>query len=470
MVSVDVLRGDMDEPLPFEDETFTAVLTDPPYGLGFMGKHWDHGVPGADVWREVWRVCKPGAVMLAFGGTRTWHRLAVAIEDAGWEIEDTLMWLYGSGFPKSHDISKAIDKEAGAEREVVGESPNWRPAKHHGGAGFDAAIGDGPAMMNITAPATPAAALWAGYGTALKPAWEPVILARAPRPGTYAECALAHGTGALWVDGGRIEGAPPSVPQPVFNSATGRIYGMRTGEGRNGEMSHALGRWPANLVLDPEAADLLGKQSGVRAGGAFPGNSAKAAKFSGIFNGGREYGGRLDCEPRQMADTGTAARFFYCAKAARGERDAGLEAMRYRGRNEVYGKGLNTATKLDPAMGHTPESVAARPQVRNHHPTVKPLDLCRYLATLIRPPEAYLDEARLLVPYSGSGSEMIGAILAGWPNVVGIEREPEYVDIARARLAWWERAYRETGLTEPKEILAAMKRRQPAPLLETIAG
>ena len=181
------------------------------------------------------------------------------------------------------------------------------------------------------------------------------------------------------------------------------------------------GRWPANLLLDEAAAEMLGEQSGVRpSGGSGQGHPSNGSMFVGT-------GGKA----RDISDTGTAARFFYTAKSARAERDMGL-----------------------------PEGK------RSNHPTVKPLDLCRYLATLLRPPEPYLDEARLLVPYAGSGSEMIGAMLAGWHNVTGIEIEAEYLNIARARIIWWQWAYTETGLTDPKEIIAAMKRRKPTPLLE----
>jgi hypothetical protein len=187
MTSVQLFCGDcLDVMATMEDNSIDSVITDPPYGLEFMGKGWDHGVPGALYWQECLRVAKPGAALLAFGGTRTHHRLMCAIEDAGWEIRDCLMWLYGSGFPKSHDISKAIDKAAGAEREVVGEycmptdsdaGNAGKPTIDRGNGGNFTAGGN----VHITAPATDAAALWHGWGTALKPAWEPIILAMKPR-------------------------------------------------------------------------------------------------------------------------------------------------------------------------------------------------------------------------------------------------------------------------------------------------
>ena len=214
------------------DASIEAIVTDPPYGLSFMGRDWDHGVPGVPFWIEALRVAKPGAHLVAFGGTRTYHRLACAIEDAGWEVRDCLSWLYGSGFPKSLNVSKAIDKAAGAEREVVGTKLG-RPGMAKDGSnqrsGFDAAFGAGagkPMATDITAPTTDAARQWQGWGTALKPAWEPIILARKPLIGTVASNVTAHGTGAINVDACRI-----------------------------GE------RWPANLALDEEAAAMLGDPS-----------------------------------------------------------------------------------------------------------------------------------------------------------------------------------------------------------------
>ena len=179
-----------------------AIVTDPPYGLAFMGKDWDHGVPGVEFWREALRVAKPGAHLLAFGGTRTFHRLACAIEDAGWEIRDTIMWVYGSGFPKSHDVSKAIDKAAGAVREKVPATGGLHKNRNLNDDGWSK-IGEVEPTMDSAFPATDAARQWSGWGTALKPAWEPIIVARKPLCGTVAETVLRHGTGALNIDGCR---------------------------------------------------------------------------------------------------------------------------------------------------------------------------------------------------------------------------------------------------------------------------
>jgi site-specific DNA-methyltransferase (adenine-specific) len=356
-------------------DSVDAIVTDPPYGLSFMGKKWDYDVPSEAIWRECLRVLKPGGHLLAFAGTRTQHRMAVRIEDAGFEIRDMIAWVYGSGFPKSLDVSKAIDKAAGAEREIVGVHPD--AAKRTSGT-VTASGWETPSRCNdITAPATEAARQWAGWGTALKPALEPITVARKPLIGTVAENVLAHGTGALNVDGCRVEGAPPSVPQPVFNSPTGRTYGMKTGEGRNGEMSQAAGRWPANLIHDgsDEVVGLFPQTAAAK--------SAERGERSGVntnFGGSGGVRGHDD-------NGGSAARFFYCAKASKRDRDEG-----------------------------------------NNHPTVKPTDLMRYLCRLVTSPGG-----TVLDPFMGSGSTGKAAMLEGF-GFIGIERDPEYVKIAKARI------------------------------------
>ncbi|NLD73098.1 MAG: site-specific DNA-methyltransferase [Chloroflexi bacterium] len=399
----EVIVGDVEAVLPVLAPGYTACFCDPPYGLSFMGKHWDHGVPDAGVWRMVCDLILPGGVLLAFGGTRTWHHLAVAIESAGFEIADTLMWVYGSGFPKSHSLAKAIDREAGA-LGVQSQGANY--------AGGDFVPRDTRFRADYGyhyAPATPEAATWLGYGTALKPAWEPVLMARKPRTGTYAATALRYGAGALWTDGCLVpfageadEGATKAKNRhEAFDEAPrdSHVYGA---DARPRPNYQAKGRWPANLLLDEESAAILDAQSGYS-------ETKHTDKPSDC--GGNTWGGTFQTHrgPRGHTDAGGASRFFYCAKASRRERDVG---------------------------------------VPNPHPTVKPLALCEYLARLILPPEPYRDAARLLVPFSGSGSEMLGALRAGWRNVTGVEREPGYATIAQARIAHWRQTYEPCGAEE----------------------
>jgi DNA modification methylase len=300
----DLLLGDCLEVLrTMPDNSVDAVVTDPPYGLAFMGKRWDYDVPSVEVWVEVLRVLKPGGHLLAFAGTRTQHRMACRIEDAGFEIRDMLAWVYGSGFPKSLDVSKAIDRAAGAEREVVAT----RTVQDIRGNKYNSATET--MEYNITAPATPAAQQWEGWGTALKPALEPVTMARKPFPGTVAANVLEHGTGAINVDGCRVGGEPSPSVQRRGNTAPGASIGA-TGwetparpasynEQRPGE---ALGRWPANLIHDGSDEVVA----------LFPETVGKVGMIGNTGGNNRIYGKLGHQEDRQpgTTDYGSAARFF----------------------------------------------------------------------------------------------------------------------------------------------------------------
>lgn len=393
------------------DCSVDAVVTDPPYGLAFMGKRWDYDVPSIDVWAECLRVLKPGGHLLAFAGTRTQHRMAVRIEDAGFEIRDMIAWVYGSGFPKSLDVSKAIDRAAGAEREVVGVRVK--------SVGFDTdAEGGGEwkaGEVKITAPATPDAAVWAGWGTALKPALEPITVARKPLDGTVAANVLRWGTGALNVDGCRV-GTQPRTTHPRGNvrGQPGAIYGGGKGL-PTGEYCGASSRWPANLIHDgsdevvglfPQAGGGFGTENRAEGQGRY-------GKFSGATKG----------KVVGFGDTGSAARFFYCAKASKRDRDEGLDGFEARTKRILNG-GISSAVNSDPRG----MSGGGDRDARNHHPTVKPTDLMRYLCRLVTPPGGVV-----LDPFMGSGSTGKAAMAEGF-RFIGIEREAEYVAIAEARI------------------------------------
>jgi hypothetical protein len=361
------------------DASVDAVVTDPPYGLAFMGKRWDYDVPSVEVWGECLRVLKPGGHLLAFAGTRTQHRMAVRIEDAGFEIRDMIAWVYGSGFPKSLDVSKAIDKEAGAEREVVGSKlgqPGYSLTDGKGGlyGGGFGANGTGEGECRITAPATPEAQQWAGWGTALKPALEPITMARKPLAGTVAANVLEHGTGALNVDGCRV--ATDELKGKVYNNNN---TGWKCTSAPSTIHGNEQGRWPANLIHDgsDEVVGLFPAEARSSCGG---GKSANAK--SGYGGGFQPY----DSSAGQYHDTGSAARFFYTAKATRAER-----------------------------QGVT-------------HPTVKPLDLMAYLCRLVTPPGGIV-----LDPFMGSGTTIKAALSEGF-NAIGIERDPAYYAMAQHRM------------------------------------
>lgn len=333
------------------DCSVDAVVTDPPYGLSFMSKGWDYQVPSVDIWQECFRVLKPGGHLLAFAGTRTQHRMAVNIEDAGFEIRDMIAWVYGSGFPKSMDVSKAIDKAAGAEREVIGISPNDRPRSQvRGGKAFDRAMdqGQGHATLKITAPATPEAQQWEGWGTALKPALEPITVARKPFKGTVAANVLEHGTGAINVDGCRV--GSDNIKVNGWKCGGEQVYNGRQSEGFDGGTHQ--GRWPANLIHD--GSDEVVKLLPANAGASAPvkGTEASMASIGAVTGERNRVPGAFH------ADSGSAARFFYCAKASKRDRGEG-----------------------------------------NSHPTVKPTNLMSYLCRLVTPPGGVI-----LDPFMGSGS------------------------------------------------------------------
>lgn len=435
-----VVEGDALEQLAELDaQSIDAVVTDPPYGIGFMGHKWDqpgeHGAvtangqpqpyPAAEdrelqramersqrrgqhhqgtgfdarradngafeagrydfspaathrfqTWSAVWaaealRVLKPGGYLIVFGGTRTYHRLVCGIEDAGFEIRDQFAWLFGSGFPKGTDKARIPEP--------------WRGE----------------------------------WNTALKPAHEPIVLARRPMAGTLAANLEAHGTGAMNVAGCAIDIADREEYER--NCSGDRGHGgtralekrgatdIRTGGGMAGEA-----RWPANVLLDEEAAGQLDAQTGELVSGANP-TSRSSDKFRDVYG---EFTGQRDAEPKRGRDTGGASRFFYCAKASRAERDIGMDGFEEKPLHWSSG---------DQAPG-TFQGEGTRKAARNSHPTVKPIALMQWLVRLVTPAGG-----TVLDPFAGSGSTGIAALREGF-SFVGIEREHEYVEIARARI------------------------------------
>jgi DNA modification methylase len=396
--------------------------------------------------REAMRVLKPGGHLLAFGGTRTYHRLAAGLEDSGFEIRDTLAFMYGSGFPKSLDVSKAIDKAAGAEREIVGISPHFSEGRNVDNFGV---AGEGLTEQrdrSITAPATPEAQQWQGWGTALKPAHEPIVLARKPLAGTVAQNVQANGTGALAIDACRIgfqgeadeRESKDKNRHADFGSGPrdNRIFGAdERARGENGNYDPP-GRWPANVLLDEEAAGMLDEQSGE---GRARGNISPTASGVGMF-----YKSPAE-QPVDPGDTGGASRFFYVAKASSAERNAGLEGFEEQERRSDYGTVGN-------AVPHMPEGYVYEGKRRNVHPTVKPIELMRWLVRLITPPGGVV-----LDPFTGSGTTGCAAALEGF-DFIGFEREAEYVAIAEARIRWWSQ--HPDGLEIVKSLEAERERQK----------
>ena len=394
--------GDAEQVVPtLPGDLFDAVVCDPPYGIDFMSKGWDHSVPGPDLWRAVYGKLKPGAHVFAFGGTREWHNLATAIEQAGFEIRDCIVWAYGTGFPKSHDPSKAIDKHLGATREKIRIDAKdvQNPKASGGGKTKDMAGASRPFIeraqelgyheMDGNIAVTPEADHFSGFGSALKPSWEPCIVARKPLEGTLAANAIKHNTGAIWVDGGRVPD-PEWVRSPassVENEKGGVTFGGDLNKQTSG--SNDVGRWPANMVIDQSAAQAIDAQAGGEVSRFFT-----QANFNANESGN--------------------SRLLYTAKAPSDEREAGLDHL------------------------------SATPRA-NIHPCVKPIELTKWLATLALTPRRPGFPRRVLVPFSGVASEMLGCLLAGWDEVVGVEITPEYVEIAKERIKAYEQAAKDTA-------------------------
>lgn len=329
--------------LSMPDNSVSSIVTDAPYGLSFMNKKWDYDVPSVEFWSEVLRVLKPGGHVLSFGGTRTYHRMVVNMEDAGFEIRDQAMWLYGSGFPKSHNVGKKLDD-------------------------------------------------WQGWGSALKPANEPICLARKPleKGLTLAKNVLKYGTGAINIDECRVgvsENDPNWRPNETVKNPPNSIFGIGGGEFRKNNLS-AEGRWPANIILDETAAEMLNEQSGPCKTGDINNKGPQSG-----FSNSKIYGASKGIIGKYKSDAPTgASRFFYVAKASKRERNAGLE------------------------------------DATNHHPTVKPIKLMEYLVKLITPPGGIC-----LDPFMGSGTTGIACKNLGF-DFIGIELDQEYFEIANKRI------------------------------------
>ena len=408
-----------------------AIVTDPPYGLSFMGKRWDYGVPRGEVWEQCFRVLKPGGHLLAFAGTRTHHRMAVRIEDGGFEIRDMIAWVYGSGFPKSLDVSKAIDRAAGVEREVIGTIPDRWTRK---GNSLNFSTDRPQSEVIVTGdPATDAARQWQGWGTALKPAMEPITVARKPLEGTVAGNVLKYGTGGINVDGCRL-GATDDDYQKNCSGDRGHA-GTRSADSigvtdikSGGGSANKLGRWPANFIHDgsDEVIGLFPQSSGQ--------NGATGPKYGdkSSVNTYGDYGPRPEFNPRK--DKGSAARFFYCAKASKADRNEGLVGIPpgVVARSNQAKKQAKLGEVIEAGSGAFNKARYAQ----NSHPTVKPTELMRYLCRLITPPGGLI-----LDPFVGSGSTGKAAMLEGF-QFIGIEREAEYAEIARMRI---ERAAKESN-------------------------
>lgn len=412
-MNIDLRAGDSLELLKtLEDNSIDSIVTDPPYGLSFMNKKWDYDVPSYELWTEALRVLKPGGHCVSFSGTRTYHRMVVAMEDAGFEIRDQIQWLYGSGFPKSHNIGKAYDKKMGNEREDLG--PNKYAGRRTEGSG--PSMGDNTyGEYDIPGNETKGTSPYEGWGTALKPANEPIVLARKPlSEKTIVDNVIKWGTGGINIDASRV--ASNDNFDNVKDQKHLTLKASNHKEGGNAEALKKLkeqGRFPANVIHDgsEEVLELFPHTK----------TGAVSNKTDNNRSNNIQFNKRGTTEERP-ANEGSAARFFYCAKVSKKERNVGLEEF-----EDTVGLG---SIGLH-GVGGSPTKDNKR-IMKNNHPTVKPVALMSYLCRLITP-----TGGTVLDPFNGSGSTGMAAKQEGF-NYIGFDLSEEYIEISKARIKAWE--------------------------------
>jgi site-specific DNA-methyltransferase (adenine-specific) len=417
-----LLLGDcLDKLKELDDNSVDSIVTDPPYGLSFMGKKWDYDVPSQDVWEECIRVLKPGGHLLAFAGSRTYHRMTVRIEDAGFEIRDQLMWIYGSGFPKSMNVGMKVDEKLGNKRELVERPKSEQRPNADNSRDKNKDIG-GFAMSDNKYKSV-GNSEWEGWGTALKPSHEPIVMARKPLIGTVVDNVLEWGTGGINIDESRIQHDEPV--KTTTRTEKGDTWNEKNSGLRNNPSNMASadpkGRFPANIIFDEEAGKILDEQSGQTTSG-----KVKESKdsYDGESNTGFLRG--KSNSSNQHGDKGGASRFFYCPKTSKTDRNEGLEHIEKK-QNIFNGK----SDKPSKDMKGVEKKFTTQPK-SNFHPTVKPTDLMAYLVRMVTP-----KGGTVLDPFMGSGSTGKAAVRGGF-DFVGIEREEEYMKIAKTRIQYEE--------------------------------
>lgn len=402
-MSYSLIHGDCREVLQqFKDNTIDALATDPPYGLSFMNRSWDKEIPGPDYWSEILRAMKPGAYGVVMGGSRTHHRLGCVLEDSGFEIRDCIMWMYGSGFPKSQNVALMIDKHAGHKNRgrAIPTASTYQACDTERQNKLEGNV------VGKYQPIEDLAKIWDGYGTNIKPAYEPIFLIRKPLIGTVAQNIIEYGVGALNIDACRI--GTETVPSNRFTDGA-KPFG--NGAGHEYETVVQQGRFPANVCHD--GSDEVLKLFPETKSGALTGQKRNSEN--------KVYDKSDEKAYYRKSSQGSAARFFYCSKASQKEREAGLHE-----RDPInVTDGRNKPTDNPYQRGKT--------QRRNTHTTVKPISLCRWLSRLICP-----INGTLLDPFAGSGSFGCAAVQEGF-DWIGIELEEENVMISEARIEYWSK-------------------------------
>ena len=410
-----------------EPNSIDSIITDPPYELNFMGKGWDNsGIAfQPDTWKKCYEVLKPGGYLLAFGGSRTFHRIACAIEDAGFEIRDTIMWLYGSGFPKSMNIGLTIDKKNGVESKVVGKGKSGNTSKAFND--YQYRIDEGIYSTSGNYEIKEAQNEWQGWGTALKPSFEPIIVARKPFKGSLVDNVIEYGVGGINIDECRVESNGEKLTRDLYDNPSWKNC-SKAGQGSINDIADRLGRFPANTILTYDETDFEEVCGGFpytkSTGGS--GEKSKVNAFANIYGDGLRLG-KGGSNLGGLGDSGSASRYFYCAKASKKDRDEGLDEFE----DKKFYSTLNTKNGSGERLdgGNTPIR-------KNTHPTVKPTELMQYLVRLVSP-----NGATILDCFNGSGSTGKAVMYENYEKnknykYIGIELTEEYLPISKARIEY----------------------------------
>ena len=415
-----------------EKESIDSVVCDPPYELNFMGKGWDNsGIAfNPETWKQCYEALKPGGYLLAFGGSRTYHRIAVAIEDAGFEIRDTIMWLYGSGFPKSMNIGLALDKKNGVESEVIGIGQSGSSDTHT--RTMNSETKDGKSAFGGEYEIKRATNKWNGWGTALKPSFEPIIIARKPFKGSLVDNVIKNGVGGINIDECRVGNETISI----HNAPKGTFAGGEYGRGSDtSSYRDSTGRFPANTILTYDENDFD------EVCGGFPNTKSVKSARGGARNDGTTVYNKI---PQNIEmnyecgynDNGSASRYFYCAKASKKDRDEGLDEFETKSHEEINNRKEGSAGATRQYGGGTNPFLSVSCPRKNTHPTVKPTELMQYLVRLVTP-----NNGTILDPFNGSGSTGKAVMYENKERdknykYIGIELTEEYLPIAKARIEY----------------------------------
>jgi len=422
--------GDSAEVLKqYPDNHFDSIVTDPPYGIEFLGKEWDKNTGAIEVWQECLRVLKPGGHILAFSAARTYHRLATNLEDIGFEIRDQIMWIYGSGFPKGQDMGKLIEKREGKRKNAGSKKLHVQVDPAETG-NTCSTCGKRNTPLNIVAQCQtegcnmkerikPADNEWSGWKTGLKPAHEPIVMARKPFKGSTVDNVIKYGTGAINIDDTRVGNEKILVDHKIGNSNSLNYKDKGESKPTHSHYTEHTGRYPSNVIMSEQEGKVLDEQTGIKKYG----NKKGGYKYDKTYNVEGFIKNNKPQAPSNYGDGGGASKYFYCPKVSRKERNIGCDMH-----EPITGKDVGPWSETGERLAVKLDKMTTK---HNNHPTVKPVALMKYLVTLITPPGG-----KVLDPFNGSGSTGM-AVKEFGGEYVGIDMNPDYIEISNKRINAW---------------------------------